>query len=300
MGTSNTSYSVGFAECDNTYVVPSISDEDKYIASLLDICRKESITFLISLYDFDIHIISQHLDKFKSYNVIPLIVDFNASKICFDKLETNRFLVDNGFNHPKTYADLSIAIKSIEKKEITFPVIIKPRFGFASKDIFIANTINEMNFLFQYRPDMIIQEFVNGVEYGIDILNDLDGRLVHFCSKRKIEMRSGETDIAEIVDNIKFKNLVTKLTKTLRCIGVLDIDLIISKKNRDEVITILEINPRFGGGYPMSHRAGANFPDLITKIILGEDMDINSLILNTDLIVMKRIEFTDSKNHLSK
>ena len=137
--------------------------------------------------------------------------------------------------------------------------------------------------------NFIYQKFHNAQEYGVEILNDLNGNFLHFTVKKKIAMRAGDTDRAIIVNPKRFKNLAKTISKNLRHVGNLDVDFLLIK----EKIYVLDLNPRFGGGYPLSYSAGANFPKmLIQEYILGEEFDFldnwkeNLLMLRYDAKVL--------------
>ena len=113
---------------------------------------------------------------------------------------------------------------------------------------------------------IIIQEIIKGQEYGIEILNDLDGNFVTCVAKKKIAMRSGETDVAEIVDNTPFLDLAKKISQSLKHVANLDVDCFVTEDGR---VYVLEMNCRFGGQYPFSHNAGVDFPKQIISWLEG-------------------------------
>ena len=114
---------------------------------------------------------------------------------------------------------------------------------------------------------LLIQEKISGKEYGLDIFNDLNGNYIFTTVKEKIAMRSGETDIARIVDNEYLSVLGEKIGKTLAHIGNLDMDVII----KEDAAYIIDMNARFGGGYPFTHNAGVNELEAIIRYCRGED-----------------------------
>ena len=121
---------------------------------------------------------------------------------------------------------------------------------------------------------IIIQEKIIGDEYGLEIINDLKGAYVTTFAKRKLAMRSGETDIAEIVDSSEFVKTANIISNNLKHIGVLDCDCF--KTDSGDLI-ILEMNCRFGGQYPFSHIAGADVPKQIINWLEGKDTDMSLL-----------------------
>ena len=127
---------------------------------------------------------------------------------------------------------------------------------------------------------ILIQEFIVGDEYGLDIVNDLSGRYVTTFVKQKLGMRAGETDSAVTVASEPLQGLGEQLGRTLGHIGNLDCDVFLA----DGGAWVIELNPRFGGGYPFSHVAGANLPAALLAWARGEAPD--PLWLRSDVGVM--------------
>ena len=116
---------------------------------------------------------------------------------------------------------------------------------------------------------VIIQEKIIGEEYGLDVINDLNGKYRNTVIRKKLGMRAGETDVAEIIENEIIKNMSIKLSSLSNHIGNLDMD-ILSDGNK---YYVLEMNARFGGGYPFSHLAGVNLPLALIEWILGNEIN---------------------------
>ncbi|MBD3842929.1 MAG: ATP-grasp domain-containing protein, partial [Campylobacterales bacterium] len=239
-------FTSGFFYCDKTFLVPSITEEEKYVKELLNICKKENINMLLSFYDLDSYILSKYIEDFKKVGVVPVVSSFRVNDIAFDKLKTYEFLLENGLNSPKTWS----SEKAINNNEITFPVIVKPRYGFGSNFIHIARNREQMLFFLNYNVDdeLIVQEFLHGQEYSFDILNDLNAVTVVAVAKKKIKMRSGETDQGYAIEEPRLIEIAYKLGSALGHIGPLDVDFFVVEQK----VYILELNPRFGGGYPIT------------------------------------------------
>ncbi len=254
-------FAPGFYYCDKHFIVASIHKEEQYINELLTICKDEKVDLLLSFYDFDSYILSKHIDKFKALGVKPIISSYQVNKISFDKLETYKYLIDNGFKTPWTKS-----MEDIHHKEIpSYPVIVKPRFGFGSHAINIARNKNEIDFFLNYYADeeMIVQQMLSGHEHSFDILNDLNGNPITAVVKRKINMRSGETDQGYTLKDEYLMNVGLQLGKKLGHIGPLDVDFFLVEGKP----YILELNPRFGGGYPTTHLSGIDFTKLLINMV---------------------------------
>ena len=225
----DTEFTSGFFHCDKSYIVPSIKEERKYIDELLNICKIEKIDMLLSFYDYDTYILSKYLKEFGVLGVKPVISSHEVNTICFDKVETFKFLKREGFKTPWTMTSEEVLETAIP----SYPVIVKPRFGFGSHAISIANNENEVEFFLNYynNEDMIVQEFMEGPEYGFDILNDFNGQTVTAVVKQKMKMRSGETDQGYAIRDSALFEWGMKLGRKLEHVGPLDVDFFIKDKS---------------------------------------------------------------------
>lgn len=286
-GTSNSQYTVGFNKCDKSFILPSIKGEN-YVPQLLDICKKNNVDAVLSLFDQDIEILSNYKDDFSSIGCVPIIAPKETSKICFDKYETFLFCKENQIGTPKTYLSYSNFEADLDSGNVSFPVVVKPRYGFGSANIFIAENRDKCEFFFMNFDHMIIQEFCKGIEHSFDMLFNLQGEHIRSYCKKKIQMRAGETDKAVTVFDHKLLSFSKKLGSIIKHVGPCDFDFFYDQENEPK---ILEINPRFGGGYPISHRVGADFPKLICDLVSGKELDFKLIEYQRDVLMMKEIEF---------
>jgi carbamoyl-phosphate synthase large subunit len=267
VGTSNTEWTDGFSACDVSVIMPDIASPE-YIDSMLDLCNDYKIDGLLSFYDPDINVLSNHLEEFRAIGVTPILPSKEVNEICFDKFETFLFLQSNGFATPQTFLTLEKALEAMESGTLTFPVIVKPRHGFASRNIFKARNPFELKVFFQCEDNMIIQELIHEEGYDFDLCCDLHGRVLSVVPWRKICSHAGETDQSETNESPEIIREALRLGSELGKrghVGPLDADIFL----RNGEVVILEMNPRFGGGYPVSQLAGADFPKLIIEMLRG-------------------------------
>ena len=268
VGTTNTPWTPGLHACDKGVLMPDLGRPD-YLPTLLELCRKEEIHGLFSFFDLDVDAIAGARELFRAIGVVPVVPDARVSRIGLDKLETADFLREHGFRTPLTFTGLEEARAALREGSLRYPLFVKPRRGFASQNLFQARNDDELRVFFDYAPGMIVQERLGGVEHSLDVLNDLEGRVVSVIVKRKVLMRAGETDQAETVRHPAALALGERLGHALGHVGPLDVDLFV---DGDE-LTVLELNPRFGGAYPVSHLAGADFPRKILAMLRGERVE---------------------------
>jgi carbamoyl-phosphate synthase large subunit len=278
--------STALEAADEGVVTPLIYD-DGYIPFLLDYCRKHQIDALMSLFDIDLPVLARHKADFAAVGTRVLVSDPELVDVCNDKWKTCQFLRDNGFPLIPTWLDPEEALAAVRRGEVSFPLIVKPRWGMGSLSIFTADSEEELRVFYEkvrreifrsylkyesaFEPErcVLIQKRMEGQEYGLDNIDDLEGRYVTTVLRKKLAMRSGETDCAEIVEDPQLLALARRLAGLTRHVGVMDLDLIVS----DGIPYILEMNARFGGGYPFSHLAGVNMPAAITAWLRGEEAD---------------------------
>lgn len=281
---------VAFCYADRSVVTPIIYDDD-YIPFLLKYCKDNSIDVLLSLFDIDLPILAQHKNEFAEIGTTVIVSDKLFVDICNDKWKTFEYLKNNGFNVPKTYKRIDDVKNALVNNEINYPIIVKPRFGCGSIGMHIAENKDELEYLFKktinqiessylryetlsVSDKVIFQEYLTGQEYGVDIINNLKGVFQKAIVKKKIAMRAGETDIAEVVENQCILEEAQRLGKLTKHLANLDCDVFLV----NNVPYFLEMNARFGGGYPFSHVSGCDLPKAI--LLWVEQKNVEAELLN--------------------
>ena len=298
--------SPAFLYADHTVITPLIYN-DEYIPFLLDYCRNNQIRAIISLFDVDLPILSKNKNLFEKQGIKVIVSNQDIIDICNDKWKTFNFLKNNGFNVPKTYIDLKNVRLELANNTLAFPLILKPRWGMGSIGIYQADNEIELEILYNkikreimdtylkyessidVENSVLIQEKLQGKEYGIDIINDLEGNYRNTICKLKYAMRSGETDCAMTVYNEELKSLGEQISGKLHHIANLDVDIF----EHGNQFYVLEMNARFGGGYPFSHQAGVNLPLAIIKWLTGEKVSKELLEYKENVVCQKDIEIVE-------
>lgn len=270
--------------------VPAVYDP-MYIDITLNICSEQEINALISLNDLELPILAENKARFEELGVKVIVSDPEVIDIAFDKYKTAQWIESIGLNAPKTYVTLDSAKEALAKGEVAFPLFMKPRWGSGSIGLETIDDMEELDTYYHLLMKKIkksilatasvgdeyimIQEKLTGKEFGLDVMNDLDGNNVGVSVKQKLAMRAGETDKAITVDLPKVREMGATIGRNLKHIGNLDVD-IMQRANGD--YCVLELNPRFGGGYPFSYEAGVNLPKAIIQWLKGEKVDNKILV----------------------
>ena len=252
-------------EADKYYITERI-DEAGYLESIIDICKKDNIDTLFTLIDPEISLIAKNIKRFKEIGVQPIVSDYEKVEMCFDKYKMYNFLKENNFKTARSYIDKEEFYKELENNEISFPIFVKPIKGSASLKISKVISKEELEVIWKQSNNLMIQEFMNGQEYGVDVYVDMISKEpVTIFIKKKIKMRAGETDKSASVRDEKLFTLIIDFVKKAGFKGIVDIDIF----EIDGEYYISEVNPRFGGGYPHAYECGVNVPRLIYNNING-------------------------------
>ena len=270
--------------------VPAVYDP-KYVDITLKICEEYKVDALISLNDLELPILSENKARFEKLGVKVIVSDPEVIDICFDKYKTAQWVESLGLKSPKTFVRLEDAKTSLASGDISFPLFMKPRWGSGSIGLESIADMEELDIYYNLLMKKIkktilatasvgdeyimIQEKLTGSEFGLDVMNDLEGNNVSVSVKQKLAMRAGETDKAVTRDLPEVRDMGRKIGEALRHIGNLDVD-IMQRANGE--YCVLELNPRFGGGFPFSYEAGVNMPKAIIQWVKGETVDSAMLV----------------------
>lgn len=297
--------SIAFKYADEKVISPLIYDED-YIPFLLGYCQQNMIDIVVSLFDIDLLMLARHKKEFEKVGTKVIVSDPKIIEVCNDKWKTYNFLKDNGFHTPVSFLNMSEVIEKIAVGELKYPIVVKPRYGCGSISVAIAYDEEDLRYLtkkankdiensyLKYESavtadKVIYQECLYGQEYGADIINNLSGETQNVIIRKKLAMRSGETDIAQLVDEPIIKDTLIKLGSATKHIGNMDCDIFYV----DGVAYVLEMNARFGGGYPFSHMGGCNLPKAIVNWAEGKNVDKSVISAKTGITGYKEIYITE-------
>lgn len=292
IGTDCSAYAPALYETDEHYLVPRMTSPD-YLDIVLNICQKEKIDAVLPLQEDELFLIASNREKFMNAGVLPIVSEQNTVELCRDKYAFYHHMKRSGLPVLPSFLNLSEFQKHYEAGKINFPVFIKPVRGCGSIGIQKADNMELLSVLCKYSSDdMLIQQFAEGEEYGVDLYVDLlSQEPVSIFTKKKLRMRAGETEKSVSVKDEKLFTLIRKTAASLSLSGPVDMDIFCV----DGDYYISEINPRFGGGYPHAHACGMNFPKLIAANAAGQkntaaigDYEEGVCMLKyTDLVTLK-------------
>jgi len=243
---------------DKVFRVPH-EISNNYAKRILEISVQYGINMVIPLIDPELVVLSKIRDEFEKNGIFIMVSSYERILIAIDKWRTYLFARNNNITVPKTYS----IMKKSDIDNVKLPAILKPRYGSASKGIVICDDSADLtHYIDKYKDtEYIIQELLEGFEVTVDVFGLEDGSYLAGIQRRRLKVRAGEVERALTQKDENLDNIVRKVVQAYKPRGVINIQFIYN--NDTEEYYLLEINPRFGGGYPLSYHAGANFPKLL-------------------------------------
>jgi carbamoyl-phosphate synthase large subunit len=243
---------------DNTYVVPRTVSKE-YIPALIDICRKDRVDLVIPLIDPDIVVLARHADEFRAAGARAAVPDQQAAEIAADKWLTGTFFRDLGLPVPHTK-------RAADELTGELPVVVKPRFGSAAHDVYVARSPEDLAYSRAHVSDPLFQEYLPGPEITTDVIVGLGGELLATVSRQRIAVRAGEVAKGKTIHDRRIAEACARIAAALGVRCPITVQCIF----KDGTPYFTEINARLGGGLPLAIAAGVDVPALILRSARGE------------------------------
>ena len=276
VGVDSSELNVGRYFTDGFYVIPKAS-QSGYVEALLDVCAKEKADYIIPLHEAEFDILCDNRSRFDEIGVTLVLSDKAVIDICKDKYKTSAFFEKYSLSSPKTY-------DKNKRDVIKYPLIIKPADGMGSMGVFVVNEEDDLTYALKKTENPIIQEKVEGTEFTMDVLCDMDGEVVYIVPRERLEVRDGEVSKSRVVKDKSIIELSKNVVNALRQEGTVRGPLTLQCfKTSNGDLKMLEINPRFGGGVPLSFAAGADYADALLAMSEKRDISINDISEKTML-----------------
>lgn len=270
-------------DADTFYLVPRITAPG-YIDRILEICRKEKITGVFSLIDPELSMLAKERERFLEIGTTPIISDYDLVETCFDKYRMYELLCKMQIPTGRCYPNKEAFYQALKQGEISYPVFVKPVKGSASLYINKVNSREETEVLFDLHDDLMVQEYMDGQEYGADVYIDMiSGKCTSIFVKKKIKMRAGETDKSVSFKDERLFDMIREFVEKCGFRGMIDIDIF----EMNGMYHISEVNPRFGGGYPHAYACGVNMPASVIRNLAGQENPVRIGDYEENIVMMK-------------
>lgn len=261
--TDLSSTAAGFHAAEAGFYAPLFSSDD-YIPEMLKLCREQHIRLLVPTVDTELGLYAEHKQAFEEIGTSVAISSSETIDIGGDKNHTHSWLVENKF---PTLRQGTIQEVLDRPEDWPLPLLAKPRTGSSSIGVTRIHHLSDLHFAEQH-GEMIVQTFATGKEYTVDVFVDREGKARCSVPRLRIETRSGEVSKGLTVRNRDIQSLAERICEALPgAYGVFNVQMFVNETTGQT--PVIEFNPRFGGGYPLTHQAGAHFTHWLVEDTMG-------------------------------
>lgn len=244
------------------HIVPLTTDR-YYIPIIESICDAEDVNLVIPTIDDELPIFGRAFLRFEQQGIAVAVSSEETSNICNDKYETFLFCQRNGIQTPATRLAANVDFGSLR-----YPVYIKPRFGRGSVNVFEVRNEKQLRLFLDYVPDAIVQDRLNGTEFTVDVLSDFTGQVLSIVPRERLVIRAGVSDKGITRRNNEIIAFAKEVAERLRIVGPANIQCKWEAGN----VSLIEVNPRFSGGIPLTIASGADFTSWLVQLAAGVDV----------------------------
>lgn len=264
---------------DHRHLVPRCSDHE-FIPAMLDLCSTHEISLLVPTIDTELPKYANHRDRFSAIGTTVAVSSPGVVAVGCDKLKTHLWLEE----HRLPRVEQS-TICELSSKGWSYPLLVKPRFGSASLGVAVVNDVTELERVTR-EGEYVVEQIAQGAEFTVDVLANRVGQCVAAVPRRRLEVRAGEVSKGLTVRNPQLLAIATAVCERLLGVyGPLNLQIFLDETTR--AAAVIELNPRFGGGFPLAWKAGADFPRWIIEEILGLAPTANNESWSDDLLMLR-------------
>jgi carbamoyl-phosphate synthase large subunit len=247
--------------CDAYWVVPPAVSGD-YVERLLSICEAEGVHVVFPIVDSELDVLAAVGEAFNARGVKVWMSPRPTIEVCNDKYLTYEFFVSHNIPTPHTWLPEHL----LTPGQLDYPVIVKPRRGVSSRGVMVVTEPNCLHSAIRQTTLPIIQTYVAGGEYTIDVLTDEEGTVLSAVPRERVEVKAGITTKGRTVKDERMISEATEIAAALGIRGPCNIQCI----STEQANVYIEVNPRFSGGLPLTVAAGVNGPLALMDIALSE------------------------------
>lgn len=271
-----------FHAADAGVLVPRVTSPE-YVPHLLALCEREGVRMVVPLIDTELHLLAPHREAFAARGVTLVVSSPATTELSLDKRTTRDFFHAHGFDTPAVLDAAAI----LADPDARYPYFLKPADGSCSVGATRIDDAESLAFHARHTANAMVQEFVKGEEYTLDVLADLTGKVRCVVPRLRIETRAGEVSKGMTVKDPLLMDAGRRVVEALPgAMGCMTVQLFLTA---ERAVKFIEINPRFGGGFPLAAAAGAKYPEWLIAWALGREPEV-AMDAWTDGLVMLRYD----------
>ena len=244
---------------DHRAIVPRV-DDPSYVGALARVVAEHDVRLVVPLTDLDQAIVSAARE-----DLAPALVLAPSPEVCRtmgDKYLAHVFFEEQGIHSPRTWLPGDVP------DDARFPVLVKVREGFGSRHIYRADDREQLDFHLRLTPvDSMVQERCLGDEFSIDVFCDVDGRCLNAIPRSMIQSKGGESIKGRSLADPELIEHGAHVAETVGVVGPANVQCF---REPDGSLPVTDVNPRFGGAFPLPLAAGSRYPELAIALARGE------------------------------
>jgi carbamoyl-phosphate synthase large subunit len=243
---------------DRKALVPRVVDPG-YLGALRELVELHDVRLVVPLADLDHRLLAEHRGELGALVLLP---GLETIRLCEDKYLAHRFFAERGIASPPTWTADELPA------DVPFPVLVKARRGFGSRHIYRAGDADELAFFLGHTSvESMVQRVCAGEEFSIDVFCDLDARCLNAIPRTMIESKGGESIRGMTIKDWQLVEHGRRVAETLGIVGPATIQCF---REPDGSLPVTDVNPRFGGAFPLPTAAGSRYPELALALAAGE------------------------------
>lgn len=255
--------SAAFHDADRGILVPSCTAPE-FIPTMLEVCQRHRIRLVVPTIDTELAAYAESREQFARVGTTVAVSSPETIAICSDKMRTHTWLTESGF---PTVRQARIEQDKLDLRGWHFPLLVKPCRGSASLGVRVVRTAEELR-VATTDGEFVVQTLAPGVEYTVDLFVDNEGRCRCAVPRQRLEVRGGEVSKGMTVRHSALESLAVRIAEALPgARAVLNVQVFVDHDSGQ--LNVIEINPRFGGGFPLAWQAGALYPQWLLEEALG-------------------------------
>lgn len=258
--------SSGMYLADSCFTIPP-SHKPGFIESVIKLCRKHGIQCLIPIIDEELFVFADNKNFFDRSGIKLIVNNKDTIRLAKNKYLTQKFCIQEGILAPKAVIPADID----KAKKLDYPLIMKPQDGRGSADVVRINDKNELSFYKRHFQGSIIQQFIEGKEYTIDIVASCAGEILQAVPRERIAVKAGMSYKGRTTKDSKLIDYGKAVAKKFRIDGPANIQCIVNKNG----IYLIEVNPKFSAGLPLTVASGVNIPLILIKLAFNLSVEKN-------------------------
>ena len=269
LAVDRSSYSSAFHDADAAALVPGC-DEPGFVPAVLDLCAEHGVDLVVPTIDPELPVYAAARERFAAAGVTVAVSSPEAVALAADKRATHRWLASHGL---PTVAQGTPADVAADPAAWPFPLVVKPRRGSAGIGVAVVHDADELALAARRvggeGGSAVVEARAPGDEHTIDVLVDRGGRCVSAVPRRRLEVRAGEVSKGVTVRSPALEALAVGVADALPgAYGPLTVQAFTVDGDADRT-AVIEVNARFGGGFPLAREAGADHCRWLVEDVAG-------------------------------